>query len=265
MQARALALQSDERLHELREAPVGLEPARRIGNQLRFASYARDHCRPMLAQPARRQELGVDAVVERLELTLMRLGKLRFLEPGRADPDLACIELEQQPGVQRADPQPVVRAERRPQKVGIAVAGSVVPFEQAKRRRRGEGVLEIEPHPETGMEIDQIRVEAPLRQACGRPIHRLAQQHRPFERLEVVVGCGRAFPGGADLQPTHTGDLAPPGGMDEDDLIARIARQSSGEMSEMPRKIAMRKDDFAWLGLVKVQFEGSAIPPRLRF
>ena len=169
------------------------------------------------------------------------------------------MKLEQQPGIERADAQPVVDAERRPKVIGIAAVGPVVPFEQAERRRAGESVLEVEPHAETGMEIDQIRREALVREARGRPIHRLTEQDRALQGLDVVVGCGRGFPARAHPQPAHSRDLAVPRDVDEEDLVAGIGRQRSGQMREMPRKMAMGKNDPHWLGWRNVPFAGAAI------
>jgi hypothetical protein len=91
------------------------------------------------------------------------------------------------------------------------------------------------------MEVDQIRLEAVFGQACGRAIGRLTHQHRPFERLQVMVSCRRRLPGRAHPQPAYAGDLALARGVDEDDLVARIGRKRARQVGEMPWKVAVRE------------------------
>ena len=226
-------LQQRQRLHELRKAAIGLEPARGIRHDLGILrNVAQCDGRAGWCEIAR-----VHAVVDHGELGAQLRRELVALEGGRAHAAIATRQLQQDAGIARADAQGLVLADRlRIEIVGIGVARAIVPFEIAQQRHARKGVLEVEAGAEPGMGADHVGPETAAREIRRRAVGGLAEQHRGFETLQVVMRAGRSRACRLHTDRADRRIVVLAFGVNEHDLVATLGRERARDVRVLTRK-----------------------------
>ncbi len=150
-----------QRAHEDVEAAIGLEVARDVGDDL---GVGRQHAavgQIDLAEAARRQRVGVDALVDDADARPEIIGVAALLPFGRRQAPIGRVHAEQVDRVLGAHPEQIVEAgDIFGIEADVGVVRAVEELEVAEQRRLGEHVLEEErlaPPPGRGARRSRTR------------------------------------------------------------------------------------------------------------